>query len=70
VEGIAVGGHTMALVNASSIYYQGKSFQAATERMDSLYITLLDDTVEVRFRDHNAGTWLGPTGARVLTVAL
>lgn len=65
-----IGGRTLVSVNASSPWYQGRSTAAKHTPIESVFVTYLDDRIEVRYRNHGAGVWTGPEGVRVTTVML
>lgn len=58
VKAETVGGHVMAMINTSSILNPG-SLQLWTTAIASPFITVLDDRIEVRWRDHGAHQWVG-----------
>lgn len=58
VTPLAVGGHTIAAVNASATCYTGTSGSFPFSKIATLYMTVLDDQLDFRFRDHGAGLWV------------
>lgn len=58
-----IGGHTVAHVNTSAIYYTGRTVQW-TDRLATAYLTVNDDSIEVRYRDHGAHQWVGSSKER------
>jgi 3',5'-cyclic AMP phosphodiesterase CpdA len=64
-----VGGHKLAAINTSALYYVGKRI-TWTAPLITLYLTWLGDRAEVRFRNHGAGVWDGPHGLRVVDIDL
>lgn len=66
----SIGGRTVACVNASSPWYQGRSTAAKHTPIESVFFTYLEDRVEIRYRNHGAGVWTGPLGVKVTTVML
>lgn len=70
VMGVRCGTHTIAAINASALYYTGTTVESA-DPLNSLLMTLLDDRIEVRFRDHKAGLWTtGPASSKTAVVDL
>jgi hypothetical protein len=70
---LSLGGHNVAHINCSSIYYTGAGTIDMTDRMCSVYVTQKTDGtgLEVRVRDHGAGAWIGVgvgSSQRVTTV--
>jgi hypothetical protein len=68
-----LGGRPFVSVNCSSPYYQNRTGENMRHTpIQSVFLTVLDDALEVRFRDHGARTWgVGPTALdRVVSVAL
>lgn len=71
VKAETVGGHVIASVNASSPWYQGRDTSLKHTPLQSVFVTYLGDRIEVRFRDHGGGTWVGRgDGVRIATVML
>lgn len=74
VTAVDLGGHRLAAINASCIWYCQPPPSPypldARETINTLYVTLLDDRIEVRVRDHGAGQWAAPNGRRVFSVNL
>lgn len=68
------GGNRLAAINASSIWYcyppPSPYPLDARETINTLYVTLLRDRIEVRARDHGAGRWASPNGNPLWTVDL
>jgi len=63
VTTVDLGSHRIAAVNASGLWYTGRSIEAH-DPLCGLLLSVLDEhTFEVRFRDHGAGVWTAPTGA-------
>lgn len=60
------GGRTFAAVNAGCLAYTGTT-REWLDPLVTLFLTVLDDRVEVRFRDHAAHQWItaGPDNRRV-----
>ncbi len=70
VVGKVYGGHTVAAVNASALHYVGTSAEW-TDPLMSAYLTVYEDRVDVRFRDHGGAQWFRtPAGELVRSVAL
>lgn len=69
VTPVTVGGHVIASINSSSIYFQGRTIETH-EPMHSVFVTYLGPTIEVRYRNHGAGIWDAANGVRVATVTL
>lgn len=63
-----VGERTIATINGSALVWNGANSADFGDPLITMYLTLLDDRLEVRFRDHGAGVWTGPNGQRVSTV--
>lgn len=74
VTAVEHSGHRLAAINTSSIWYcyppPSPYPLDARETINTLYVTLLDDRIEVRVRDHGAGQWAAPHGRHVFTVDL
>ena len=58
-EQVAAGAHYLAHVNTSSIIYTRKNVVEWNASIATSYVTFLDNTVEVRFRDHGRHQWVG-----------
>lgn len=69
VCGVDLGEHTLAAINCSALYYVGKSAEL-TDPLYSQWVTLLDDRIEVRYRNHAAAQWVSPNSRGVATVML
>lgn len=69
VKSVAIGGHTLCAVNTSAITYPG-SQRLHTTGVASPFLTVYDDRIEVRWRNHGAHQWVGSGAAleRVSTV--
>jgi hypothetical protein len=65
----SIGGRSVAMINASAIYYTGKSIDRH-DPLCSLYLTQVAGGIEVRCRDHGAGAWTCVNGQRVTTLAV
>lgn len=63
------GNRNVVAVNASALYYTGRSLQW-NDPLVSLYMNYFPTHVEVRFRDHGAGSWHGPDGDLVVMAAV
>ena len=60
VQNVRVGSRLIAQVNGSALLNTAPA--TALDRWDplrTLYVTVLDDRIEVRFRDHGAHAWIG-----------
>lgn len=70
VKAVDHNGHRFAAINASTIWYAYATPYPldARDTMNTLYVTLLEDRIEVRARDHGAGQWASPNGNQVWTV--
>lgn len=71
-SGITLGGKTVAQVNALALWYVGKSNGLGYgDPLVTAYMTVLEDRIEVRYRDHGAGVWVARPGVgRVTTIPL
>ena len=69
VKPVTVGGHTLAAINTSAILNPG-SQMLPTTGIASPFLTVYDDRIEVRWRNHGAHQWVGSGAAleRVSTV--
>lgn len=69
VKAVPVGGHTLASVNTSAILNPGSQLLPTTG-IASPFLTVYDDRIEVRWRNHGAHQWVGSGAAleRVSTV--
>jgi hypothetical protein len=56
VKTLTIGTKTVAAIATSSLGYTGRDPQW-WDSMPSVYVTLYDTSIEVRFRDHGAGQW-------------
>lgn len=71
VTPVTYGGHRFASVNASTPHVSATVFPwEMGNKVATAYVTLLDDRVEVRYRDHGAGQWAAPNGRSVFSVDL
>jgi hypothetical protein len=72
VKSVAVGGHQLAAVNASAPCYTGLAGNNLSSDMYTMYLTLTDGQVDVRFRNRGAGIWhvAGPDRRSRWTVTL
>lgn len=72
VKGVTVGGHTLCAVNASAVSYTGNSGDNLTSPQHTMYVTVTDGQIDVRFRNHGAGRWdvAGPGRAACWSVTL
>ena len=59
VKSVVVGNRSIVAINASALVYTGTTTED-TDPLNSLYITLFDDRIEVRYRDHARKTWANP----------
>ena len=67
---LETGDHTIAQINASATYYTIPGFDW-TDRLCTTWLTVYDDRLEVRFRDHGAHQWVdGPGHVRVWSFPL
>lgn len=65
-----LGGHNVLLMNCSAIQYAGVGPGRWYDRIATPWVTVYGDRLEVRWRDHGAGVWIGPTAdTRVTTMA-
>lgn len=55
VSAVPVGNHTVCAVNASSPAYSADG--SGRSQLPTMYLTVTDNEIDVRFRDHGAGTW-------------
>lgn len=75
VKAETVGGHTVAAINASAICYTDNGVDS-TDNLDSdqytMYVTVTDGRLDVRFRNHGAGIWhvAGPDRRGLWSVTL
>lgn len=65
---VEAGTTRFAAINTSSIFYTGIYNEPSHDRLHTMYVTWLDDKIEVRPRNHGAGGWAAVNGQRVLTV--
>jgi 3',5'-cyclic AMP phosphodiesterase CpdA len=56
-----VGSRTIAHINTSALYYQGRTLQW-NDPWQSEFLTVYEDRLELRFRDHGAGAWASLPG--------
>jgi hypothetical protein len=68
VLGMVHAGHKFAAINTSSIWFTGNAPGRADDTINTLYITWLDDQLEVRPRNHGGGVWAAPNGNRLFRV--
>lgn len=71
VEYVNTGSRNIVQINGSALLNQAPGdSQDFWDPLRTLYVTVLDDRCEVRFRDHGAGVWLGgnPTIARKIVM--
>lgn len=59
VYGETIGSHTLVHVNTSCLAYTGKVKTDWFSRLVTFYLTVADNRITVRFRDHGAGQWVG-----------
>lgn len=70
---VNIGARNIVQVNASALLNNSPGIGENKERWDplrSLYVTILADRCEVRFRDHGAGVWIGGTPSIARKVVL
>lgn len=61
VRTLELGGKDVAHINCSAIAYVGTAFHIY-DPIRTPWLTFVDDnTIEVRWRDHGRGAWVGPT---------
>lgn len=53
-----VGGRTLAAISTSCNAFSGRTSEWF-DRLSTVYVTVEDDRIEVRFRDHGAHQWMG-----------
>lgn len=56
-ESVKAGAHHLAAVNCSSPFYTTKNNILWTDVPSTCYVTVLDGSIEVRYRDHGAHRW-------------
>lgn len=67
-----VGGREIACIGTSAtcfIGYLGWEHEPQRQPVRSNFLTVYPDHLEVRWRDHTAGVWMGPFEERVVSVA-
>lgn len=71
VKAEPIGGHTVAAINCSAILPPGYAMSPNTG-IASPFVTVYDDRIEVRWRDHSAHQWVGsgPDYRRCWTIPL
>jgi hypothetical protein len=52
-----VGGHSLVAINASAPCYTGNVSDNLSSQQATMYLTVTDGRMDVRFRDHGAGVW-------------
>ena len=62
-----VGARSIAAISTSSLWYVTALPATWYDPIVSLFLTVLDDRIEVRFRDHGAGIWTAVDNDRVWT---
>lgn len=64
------GGHTVACITTSALYYTGTTVEPDDPLM-SCYVTFYPSRVDVRYRDHGGATWFRtPAGALVRSITI
>ena len=63
------GGRSILAVNLSALVAVGKTRELG-DPLCSLYLTRLPGKIEIRFRDHQAGSWIAPHQRKVVTVSV
>lgn len=66
---LSLGGHNVAHINTSAIYYIGRTVEIY-DPIRSLYVTKTSTGLDIRIRNHGARSWDSLNGSRVTSISL